>query len=87
MDIAAACFLILIGMVASAIGIYQLGPILLGLFMLAGGIWFVSMGLYGLDPRANASPPPAYYPRIRVRWPHGGWLYWNWRTVQWDHLP
>lgn len=58
MDIFVACILILFGIVALAIGVYQLGPILLGLFMLAGGVWFISMGLYGLDQRAKVELPP-----------------------------
>ncbi len=58
MDIVLACFLILFGTVALAIGVYQLGPILFGLFMLAGGLWFISMGIYGLDQHAKARAAP-----------------------------
>ena len=25
-------------------------------------------------------------PVISVRWPHGGWIVWNWITHKWDHL-
>jgi hypothetical protein len=24
-------------------------------------------------------------PVIRVRWPHGGWIVWNWTAARWDH--
>jgi uncharacterized membrane protein len=47
--IALAVFLIVIGMIAVGIGIYQLGTMLFGLVMLAGGIWFIGMGIYGLE--------------------------------------
>lgn len=26
----------------------------------------------------------SYRPHIRVRWPHGGWIVWNWHTCEWD---
>ena len=25
-------------------------------------------------------------PVISVRWPHGGWIVWNWTTCEWDHV-
>jgi hypothetical protein len=26
-----------------------------------------------------------YYPLIKVKWPHGGWLWWNWHTCKWEY--
>jgi hypothetical protein len=63
MDIFLAVFLIVIGMIAACVGVYQLGPILFGLFMLAGGAWFVGMGLYGLEQHGKPTPPPISTPR------------------------
>ena len=25
-------------------------------------------------------------PLIKVRWPHGGWIIWNWEIGQWDRI-
>jgi len=25
-------------------------------------------------------------PVISVRWPHGGWIVWNWDTCAWDRM-
>lgn len=24
-------------------------------------------------------------PEIKVKWPHGGWLVWNWDLCKWEH--
>lgn len=29
-------------------------------------------------------PIDPYHPLIRVRWPEGGWIVWNWHTCKWD---
>jgi hypothetical protein len=23
---------------------------------------------------------------IKVKWPHGGWLVWNWDLCRWEHV-
>ena len=37
----------------------------------------------------DAPDNPAAYHRsgefYRVRWPHGGWIIWNWLAARWDH--
>lgn len=63
MDIFLAVILIVMGMLAVCIGIYQLGPILFGLLMLAGGAWFIGMGMYGLEQHGKPAQPPISTPR------------------------
>lgn len=32
------------------------------------------------------TPVDPYHPRIRFRWPEGGWIIWNWHTCRWDFV-
>lgn len=31
-------------------------------------------------------PVGLYQPLIKVKWPHGGYIVWNWHTCNWDFI-
>lgn len=39
----------------------------------------------------ESTNPPLYFrhpdlPMYSVRWPHGGWIVWEWNSPSWDHV-